>query len=715
MNEHYVVSEDGRLYKIRTKRKESQRVYIASIIPSRVKKRTLFNHYANTIHKHYADEMKKLYLKRIRKRLKTPKARNIMKRYTKVINAWTNDETKQKYNTMALDYYKKISKESYNNWINRHKSWIINENRTKIYVRPPAELDLFPDNVSTTSEDTEVDVPQSPHTPLPTQDSKIPVQTQADVQQFPEPTQPNPLYTALLPIKTPINKKSKLHYLKEIKRKYDAKELRGFTRQEIYYVDTSIALLEAGNKDYLSHFSYQYVKRYLNPIGSLLFNDIKEFTEREKFKIRALLINGSSEKLQPYIQRYEMHQLLKSTDTEGKLKGKIIQRLEELRGSSNENYMNTHQFDHGYPRITDETIFQRFFLYENLLRYLHDKQVPLQKKLNTNRDELKQLDRKSDDALRQVSTIPQKNPISPQTSTSDKEYRLIRKMDLKTLRTGSARSINFDILNYIMRDKEFKMFAPTIQITSADHKLAPSLIIEHEDLILMRPRQWLGSRIINALIKYFVHRHRGTIDRSYIVADYKISQHIFLDNDGVGCEEVDLTGDHIKSSILEGSIIAERNRKKAFRQNQIHKLFQNHSVGKSDSILPKADRVFFTVNVGNFHWILVELCVNAGILVIYDSLLHNPKGDEYADIVRRFKQYLIPVLKTNDLQVVYSLEDPKQDNFYDCGVFTLCNLLTRILGKTIQKNSYLPSKMSFYRKWFAYNLIRENAPHLLTL
>lgn len=659
MNEHYVVSEDGRLYKIRTKRKESQRVYIASIIPSRVKKRTLFNHYANTIHKHYADEMKKLYLKRIRKRLKTPKARNIMKRYTKVINAWTNDETKQKYNTMALDYYKKISKESYNNWINRHKSWIINENRTKIHVRPPAELDLFPDNVSTTSEDTEVDVPQSPHTPLPTQDSKIPVQTQADVQQFPEPTQPNPLYTALLPIKTPINKKSKLHYLKEIRRKYDAKELRGFTRQEINNVKVSIANLEAGNIDYLSNFSYQYVKRYLNPIGSLLFNDIKEFTEREKFKIRALLINGSSDKLQPYIQRYEMHQLLKSTDTEGKLKGKIIQRLEELRGSSNENYMNTHQFDHGIPQ--------------------------------------------------------KKNPISTQTLTSDKEYRLIRKMDLKTLRTGSAQSINFDILNYIMRDKEFKMFAPTIQITSADHKLAPSLIIEHEDLILMRPRQWLGSRIINALIKYFVHRHRGTIDRSYIVADYKISQHIFLDNDGVGCEEVDLTGDHIKSSILEGSIIAERNRKKAFRQNQIHKLFQNHSVGKSDSILPKADRVFFTVNVGNFHWILVELCVNAGILVIYDSLLHNPTGDEYADIVRRFKQYLIPVLKNNDLQVVYSLEDPKQDNFYDCGVFTLCNLLTRILGKTIQKNSYLPSKMSFYRKWFAYNLIRENAPHLLTL
>ena len=105
------------------------------------------------------------------------------------------------------------------------------------------------------------------------------------------------------------------------------------------------------------------------------------------------------------------------------------------------------------------------------------------------------------------------------------------------------------------------------------------------------------------------------------------------------------------------------------------------------------------INKNNNHWLLLRVDFEASKIMLWDSL--GPDRDNQ-DYPRHMLQYLYDVhqcLHPDSVQTLESWQDkwtlvdesddcPRQENLYDCGVFTLVNMALVAQGVSLQRSSY---------------------------
>ena len=84
------------------------------------------------------------------------------------------------------------------------------------------------------------------------------------------------------------------------------------------------------------------------------------------------------------------------------------------------------------------------------------------------------------------------------------------------------------------------------------------------------------------------------------------------------------------------------------------------------------DKLFFPVNLGNYHWALAVVYMKEKCITYYDSLGYD--GTKYMDglmkwIVDEAKKRRVEI--EEDKWSANRVDPPKQTNGYDCGVFLI--------------------------------------------
>ena len=140
--------------------------------------------------------------------------------------------------------------------------------------------------------------------------------------------------------------------------------------------------------------------------------------------------------------------------------------------------------------------------------------------------------------------------------------------------------------------------------------------------------------------------------------------------------------------------------------NGKNKLYDYNKVQKwtrGKYVLEHYEKIFFPVNINNAHWALIVIHVIQQEIHYYDSN-YTSTGKIFLDFI--FK-WLADEVKDKKLSINTSKDEwlllddkdltnvPKQDNSYDCGVFTL------VAADFISQNkplSYSQKEMTEYRK-----------------
>ncbi|CAD8069160.1 unnamed protein product [Paramecium sonneborni] len=113
--------------------------------------------------------------------------------------------------------------------------------------------------------------------------------------------------------------------------------------------------------------------------------------------------------------------------------------------------------------------------------------------------------------------------------------------------------------------------------------------------------------------------------------------------------------------------------------------------------LKSQDYLYFPINLQNYHWISLVVSLNENLIFYFDS--SQPKVDEnIKKAVFEILKYIgVKQFQEFKIQTYYN----KQENGFDCGIFSLISLLYTYRQQQYDYNQQIVTK---YRKYVLYNL-----------
>ncbi len=133
--------------------------------------------------------------------------------------------------------------------------------------------------------------------------------------------------------------------------------------------------------------------------------------------------------------------------------------------------------------------------------------------------------------------------------------------------------------------------------------------------------------------------------------------------------------------------------------------------------LKKAKRIYVPINVDGNHWIMAVIHVQFFSVVIYDSLYHAGRKNNYSDKLLRFGKYLIrwysdavtfitgDRIDNNQWQCNMYEGNIQQDNGYDCGVYVMMTadfMSDNLLLDEMQSN-FAVTEFPIMQKFFGFS------------
>lgn len=119
---------------------------------------------------------------------------------------------------------------------------------------------------------------------------------------------------------------------------------------------------------------------------------------------------------------------------------------------------------------------------------------------------------------------------------------------------------------------------------------------------------------------------------------------------------------------------------------------------KKKNIANDVDKILVPINVNGNHWVCSMIDLQKNKIFYLDSLCRTKNSPTAFRYMQRLKDYVIQESGGSlgkDIEMIH-LESPQQSNGYDCGIFTLMNLLQLANDEAIVLNQKNANEFRFY-------------------